>query len=173
MIMTTDSRVRITDTVIEDVYPVAQNMRQTDRDEIKASHGFEPLDALIAGVERSTICKTVWFNLVPIAVYGIVPTEDSNLACIWFLGADTLDQIHLCFGHMSKKIIESFLDVYPYLYNFVDSRNTKSIGWLKWCGAEISEPEPFGVSGINFQHFIFRRKEHRSCAALKSSSRSR
>lgn len=159
MTLTTDTRVRIVDAMAEDILPIAQGMRRTDRLEIRASHGLEPVDALLNALAQSSICKTVLFNGLPIAMFGIVPSNDQKTASIWCLGTDLLDQIHVCFGRMSRKIINQFLEIYPALYNFVDARNEKTIGWLKWCGAEFDEPKPYGVEQLLFQHFIFRRKD--------------
>ena len=158
MIDTASDKVKIVDSCWSDVTIVSDYLRKADRDEIAASHGVTPLQALEQGFAKSEYCRTVVYKGQPIAMFGIVPDPDGTTSAIWFLGTDTVDQLHYCFGRMSKKLVAEFLDIYPYLHNYVDARNTKTIGWLKWCGAELEEPAPYGVQNLMFRHFIFRRK---------------
>lgn len=153
---TSHKDVFIVDAQWSDVIMVADKMRVSDREEILASNGYAPEEALEKGFDQSSVCKTVVYKGSPIAMFGVVPYEGDK-ACLWLLGTDALDQVHVCFGRMSKKIIEQFLQVYPYLYNYVDARNEKTIAWLEWCGAKFSEAEPYGVAQIMFKHFVFQR----------------
>ena len=43
--------------------------------------------------------------------------------------------------------------LFPYLFNFVDARNMKSIRWLKHLGYAVGPPVPFGVAGLPFHPF--------------------
>jgi len=44
------------------------------------------------------------------------------------------------------------------LVNYVDCRNKKSIRWLRYLGAEMSEPEVYGIEKKLFRMFKFVRK---------------
>jgi hypothetical protein len=48
------------------------------------------------------------------------------------------------------------LSLFPVLENMVDSRNKKSIRWLKHLGFTFSEAKPHPYSGVPFHDFEMR-----------------
>jgi hypothetical protein len=42
---------------------------------------------------------------------------------------------------------------HPHMVGMVDARYTLSIRWLRWLGAVVGEPRPFGVAGLPFCPF--------------------
>lgn len=133
-------------------------LKQSDVDEIWASHNHRPLEALRLSIKVSTICFTIEDNGKPIAIFGINPsTIIDNKAVIWLLSTPMLKLRAYRFIKHSKKFIGMFLDFYPYLFNFVDDRNKESIDWLRRCGAVIDDPKPYGVEQKNFRYFYFTR----------------
>lgn len=151
-------QITIQDTTQMDLGPVALRMREADKNEIWASHLLEPLPALELGFKFSKICRTAFQNARPVAIFGVVPNpEKVGTASIWMLGTDDLLRLKISFGDISRKMIDSFLELYPMLYNYVDVRNLRSIAWLKSCGAEFSEPAPYGVAKKPFMFFQLRK----------------
>jgi len=140
-----------------DAQYLSTKLRQSDIDEIWASHNITPKEALDKGVNDSIFCCTV-SNGQPIAMFGIVPeTILGSKACVWMLASDDLDNIKRKVARDSKYFIRMMLEFYPYLYNHVDDRNKKSIAWLKYCGAKLKEPETFGVEKKLFRYFYFNK----------------
>jgi len=143
---------------IKDALYLSNNLRQSDVDEIWASHHITPKDALIDGVNNSIFACTVC-NGYPIAMFGIVPeTILGTKASVWMLASDDLKKIKRRFAKNSRHFIDMMLEFYPYIYNHVDDRNKESIKWLEFCGAHIkSDPEPFGVEQMPFHYFYFNK----------------
>ena len=136
---------------------LSKHLRQCDIDEVWASHNVTPKEALDSGFEKSVFCLTVE-NGNPIAMFGINPKSIlGQEAVVWFLASDDLERIQYKFLKYSRKFIKMMLDFYPYLDNYVDDRNTKSIKWLKMCGATVEEPAPYGIEKKLFRYFYFKR----------------
>jgi hypothetical protein len=143
---------------IDDVCCLKDTLRESDREEIKASHGHNPEEALLHSLKVSSHAFTVTFKGRPVAMFGVAPTEgDKTLGCIWLLASDEIHKIKKTFLKMSGVFIKQMLDLYPVLFNYVDIRNTKSIDWLKWCGAQFMVPEVYGVENKFFSLFTIRR----------------
>ena len=141
-----------------DVDILCHSLRKSDEEEIWASHNLTPWDGLHYGMTESLISLTITSKGKPIGMFGIRP--DSYMgekATIWFLASDELDSIKLRFLKHSKRFVKMFLSFYPYLYNYVDTRNKSSIEWLKFCGANIQNAMPYGVMAQPFHYFYFER----------------
>ena len=155
-----DGEVRVRESTKEDAEQLAGLMRKSDIDEIWASNHLTPIEALKQGIDNSTFCLTVE-NGRPIAMFGIACDQIiSRKAVVWLLASDDLVKIQKRFLRYSKTFIYIMLDRYPYLENYVDVRNEKSIKWLKLCGATIEKPEPYGADQKMFSHFYFRRESN-------------
>ena len=149
-----------------DILPIASNMRKADVAEIKASHGYNPFEALEVGIRYSRICLTAEFKGTPIAMFGAVetpPFENGKnfllgTAQIWMLGTPEVEKIWICFGLVSKKVITYLLQYYQKLFNYVDVRNEKSVKWLTWCGAKFHDAVPYGPENQLFRYFYFERE---------------
>jgi len=151
-------RVIIRSVVESDLQYLANNLRASDIAEIRASHDQSPEQALRFSAGRSTWCAAVLHKGKPVAIFGLVPDDKADCAAsVWFLATDGLLGMWATFLRLSRKIIETMLEKYPFLYNFVDDRNEKSIIWLKWCGATIDEPRPYGAAGLPFRFFAIAR----------------
>lgn len=145
-------------TNVFDLEYLANNMRQADVQEIWSSHHVDPLNALAISFKRSAFCYTVERKQRPVAIFGVYPLSIlGTQASVWMLATDELTLIKRRFVRHSRNIIEHMLSFYPFLYNYVDVRNSESIKWLKWCGARMKEPAPYGAEGMMFHYFYFRR----------------
>ena len=151
------------DVVVRRAYPsdadmLCNKLRDSDVQEIWASHNLTPWDAIYFGITESLLCLTITVKNVPVGIFGIRPESYiGRTATIWFLASDELDKIRFRFGKHSKKFINLLLTLYPYLWNYVDVRNKQSIEWLKFCGAKMNEPEPYGILRKKFIYFWFER----------------
>jgi len=152
------NNIIIRNSVVADVEPIASKMRALDRNEVWASHHKMPLNALMDGYKKSTLCFTVEYQGEPCAMFGTVPQDFlSDKASIWLLASDRLCECRKKLLRYDRKFIQYMLAHYSHLSNFVDIRNADSIRWLKWCKARLEEAKPFGVEGRLFQRFSFEK----------------
>lgn len=143
---------------LNDCVYLADHMRQADIDEIWASHHASPYYALSLCWRKSPFCYTVERERRPVAIFGIYPVHFIGTdASVWMLATDEICLIRKRFARHSRQIVKRMLELYPFLYNYVDVRNEESIKWLLWCGAKLRTPEPYGMDKQLFHHFEFRR----------------
>lgn len=142
-----------------DVNRLAPRLRKSDVEEIWASNHIKPYEALREGLDSSLFCLSVEDRGEVVCMFGINPLSVvGDKAVVWMLASDGLDKIKIKFLKHSKEFVNMMLSFYPYLFNYVDARNAKSIEWLKFCGAKIEEAKPFGVENSLFHYFSFERK---------------
>jgi hypothetical protein len=150
--------VSVRESVPGDIIYLKNHLRKEEIEEIWASHASTPEQALLGSYLSSIKCFTLLIGDVPAAMFGIAPdTLLGEKACIWLLGTNMLAKIKKTFMVLSKKFIDAMLGDYPYLYNYVDFRYKKSLQWLQWCGAKISDPVPFGPEQLPFCRIVIRR----------------
>ncbi len=139
---------------------LAGKLRKSDINEVWASHNFTPWDAVYYGITESTMALTITNKGSVVGCFGI--NAESMLgkkAIIWFLSSQELDKIEYRFLRHSKKFVKMFLNLYPYLFNYVDVRNKCSIRWLKYCGAKLNKPELYGIMSKPFRYFYFEKEK--------------
>lgn len=141
-----------------DVVAIQDRLRKSDIDEIWAATHLTPREAIVFSRQGSSCCQTVLFKYSPVAMFGAAQTKGQREAAgVWFLATDELQAMWLSFLKMSRECVLRMLDEYPLLFNWVDARNAESIAWLKWCGAELEEPKPFGPDKMLFHFFVIKR----------------
>lgn len=135
---------------------LADDLRQSDLDEIKATTGQEPAVALVSSVMVSDHAWVILDGEDPIAAFGCAPSGDPQAALVWMLGSDRMDEPANAVGilRQSRRYKDLMHRTYPILYNWIDARNTKSLRWLEWCGYEVLDTDPhYGVEELPF--FLF------------------
>jgi hypothetical protein len=146
------------ESILADVESLAPNLREPDRLEIWASHHADPYKALKDSFENSSTSISMVLDDQIISMFGIAPESlVSDRATIWLLGSPAVQKIRFTFFRQSKPFIQRFLEEYPVLENWVDNRYIESIQWLQWCGADMYQPEPYGMDHMLFRYFRFRR----------------
>jgi len=124
----------------DDVNHVADNMRQADVDEVWASNRLTPRQALRNGVNESKYTTTAVINGDVIGIFGLNVISDlTGTASPWFLGTDDVKKHTKDFLPYSRKALQSMIDLYPKLYNYVYHENKISIRWLKWLGFTVEK----------------------------------
>jgi hypothetical protein len=145
----------VRDSILEDCLELSENMRQEDREEIWIASRSDPLDCLVHGIVNSTFCKTVVYQERVVAMFGVT-TLDNQTGLPWMLATDELKSIKKSFLTECKKYVDTMLSVRPYLTNFVYTKNSVHILWLRWLGFTFKEPAPIGVDGELFMQFEMR-----------------
>ena len=140
--------------ILADAIQLAPKMRIADREEIRASNGSSPLEALVIPFtykkSRSyTIIGTAKEGVI--GMFGVAPTKDPEYGIAWLLSSEDL------FKHTKQFIIEcpywvsQMIKGYTYIYNWVDRRNWKSLKWLQFLGFEAKEEiKQYGVGKLPF-----------------------
>lgn len=138
---------------------LAPQMRREDKAEIRASHGLEPLQCLLQGIEASTICRTVLVGNEVGMIFGVQPLDAlAGVGCVWGLSGDAVSDSPFAFLRASKQQIEDLLDYWPNLYCAIDARYTKAIRWAKWLGFHVADAIPMGLGGLPFHPAFLRRQ---------------
>tara|TARA_B110000977_G_scaffold25830_1_gene31957 strand:+ start:25912 stop:26391 length:480 start_codon:yes stop_codon:yes gene_type:complete len=137
-----------------DVQYLAPRLRHADKQEILANSGSFPIHALTKGYYLSDIIFTIVNpKNEPVGIFGVTDIG-SGVGSIWLLATDNLSDIKLSFLRECKKVINFLNTKYKILWNFVDCRNSLHIKWLKWCGFQFINKQPYGVSNKPFYEFI-------------------
>ena len=140
------------------IAPIAIHMRQADRDEVAASSGRSPFEAIAYSLDRSTVARTVLIDGVPAGMFGCGDLSVlTRSGAPWLLGTDDLALAPLAFLRASIDWRDKLFERYDSLRNLVDDRNTASIRWLQWLGFRFSDPIPVGKAGLPFRLFELRR----------------
>lgn len=142
-------------TLKSDVVYLAENLRKADKEELYASMGKPPLEALLWSWEVSDECNTI---IMPDGeVGGIFGTSNPyrNVGCPWMMATDRLPEITTKFLRVSRQWVERQNQIYPLLMNYVDERNEVAIKWLRFLGFTfIQRVENFGYAKVPFYEFV-------------------
>jgi len=126
---------------------LAQNMIESDKEEVWLANGLDPKEALAVSLLSSQEAFCWLFEGEPIGMWGL--QEDG---CIWFLCAHRLTTIPIAFHRKAKAYFKYFRSKKDYLYNY-----TRNPGWLYRNGFTIEEPAPYGWMGASFYKFWWRK----------------
>lgn len=142
---------------IHDIPFLAANAREADAAELMAVCGMTPEEAMTQGLENSIQAWTGLIDGVPCCMFGVARVDWSNeMGACWMTGTDLIDRHPLVFLRGSRVAFGEMLKLFPALCNYVDSRHSKAIQWLRWLGAEIREPQAYGLAGLPFHFFKIR-----------------
>jgi hypothetical protein len=80
-------------------------------------------------------------------MWGLIPpTLLSDKAYLWLLTTDIVAEHKFLFIRHSQRYIEEALKIYPVIVGDVVLGNVSAMRWLKWLGAEFSEPDGKRIS---------------------------
>jgi len=143
--------VRPTDELVRSI---ADNMRQSDIDEVMAASGTNPYDTIINSFAVSESSVVVTHNGQPLFVYGFSkPNILSSSAIIWMLGVNDAYKYGKELMYYTPKVFDEMFLKCDLLYNYVHIKNTVSIAWLKRLGFTFDEPITYGVANEKFHKF--------------------
>ena len=140
--------------ILADALQLAPKMRIADREEIRASNGSSPLEALVIPFtykkSRSyTIIGTAKEGVI--GMFGVAPTKDLEYGVAWLLSSEDLFKHTKQFIKECPYWVSQMSEGYTYIYNWVDRRNWKSLKWLQFLGFEAKEEiKQYGVGKLPF-----------------------
>lgn len=133
---------------------MAPHMRAAEVAEILADNGMTPEAALLHELDRSLISWAWIVNGEVACMFGIVaPTLLDNNSYPWFLTTPLVEHHWMTFARRCRALLPELLAHHPRLIGMVDARYTLSIRWLKWLGALVGKPQPWGVAQMPFCRF--------------------
>jgi hypothetical protein len=133
---------------------MAPNMRDADSQEVRASHGLTPLETLLCELKQSTVAWSWVIDGEVACMFGVVRYGLFGDVCYpWFLTTPLVEVHARQFARACKTILPELLCLFPKMEGMVDARYNLSIRWLRWLGAEIDAPIPWGVEKKPFCKF--------------------
>lgn len=140
-----------------DLERIAANMDPADAAEVWATAHLRPDQALL---KSSSVSRETYVGKVrgeAICAFGIGQrTLLDHIGVPWLLGTPEIREHARVFLRVSKRWVEIEARRFTTLENFVDSRHTRAVKWLRWLGFAIEPAQPFGPDGVPFHHFHMR-----------------
>jgi len=140
--------------ILADALQLAPKVRIADREEIRASNGSSPLEALVIPftykeARSYTIIGTAKEGVI--GMFGVAPTKDPEYGIAWLLSSEDLFKHTKQFIKECPYWVSQMSEGYTYIYNWVDRRNWKSLKWLQFLGFEAKEEmKQYGVGKLPF-----------------------
>lgn len=140
------TRVNFSQITKDQVEDLIQNLCEEDRIEILGT-GAEVDWGIRSTVETSVeSCAATTDKGEVICLFGIT-AENAILgeASPWFLSTPLLKEYRREVAICAKPVLDKWLAEYGVLTNYVDSRHTRAISWLRHMGATFEEIPAFGM----------------------------
>lgn len=143
---------------------LAPRVRQDVVNEVKASSGRTPLEALLVGVRISDVARAGLFDGEVGCIWGVAPLRRSALSgrvgSLWMFTSDLVERHRKDFWRRSRAELARLFDGYDLLINAIDARNGMALRWGRRLGFDVGDPVPLGLEGEAFHWFRVRRGAH-------------
>ena len=144
--------------VQEELIYLADHLRPEDVRELVCMTGPDIRAEVLRCGSNSDKCYACYYKGVIIAAFGVIPYNPiARWGIIWMLATPEAGKHKLYTGKWTRRGVRAFLEDWEYLFNYVDAGNDETIKWLKWLGAKVHEPKPYGLYGNMYHLFEFRR----------------
>ncbi len=141
-----------------DVFYLADRLRKTDMEELKAYTGKDNcLHAVMGSWVGSIDSFTVLKDDKPVGMFGLC--ERNQAGSPWLLGTDELTENPFFLTLNARRYINEWLEHYGVLFNYVDARNKVAIRWLKALGFTVKTKVTFTNPELPFFEFTKTLKE--------------
>jgi hypothetical protein len=151
--------IEIRDIEPQDIDVLVRNMRQADRDEVKASTVLPLRTVIDHSVRLSSYSKAGLVDGELACMWGVCPISMlSSKGAPWMLATYEIEKHPMSFLRRCRPHVKKLKDSYRSMENYVDVRNTVAIHWLKWMGFKMEEPQAWGVQGLDFHKFTMREE---------------
>lgn len=122
----------------EDIMHVAENMRDSDRNEVWLTSRKTPIEALRDSVALSAEAHVFRVDGAPAMIYGVGKAGDIGVP--WLLGTPALAKTPKTFMVTCKQAVDRWRDETALLQNRVLADNWESINFLSALGFMIGTP---------------------------------
>ena len=135
------------------------DLRQQDKDEVRASSGLDSEGALALSLEAQSECYVMVHEGEVFGVIGLSITEVTGepVGVPWLLATDEIinHQFSLC--RKARETIGRWYAELGVLANLVDSRNSVAIKWLKWLGFHVETQETYTMFDPDIPFYLFHK----------------
>lgn len=129
-----------------DVHELAENMRDSDVEEVALLSGLTPKDAAQNSVDVSTVCYAMRIKDGPLlCIFGAVLLDEiagEQNASIWELGTHAIDDHPVAFAVNCRRGLDIVTNILPNVdkfFNFIPAENVRSARWLESLGATFMD----------------------------------
>ena len=140
--------------VFSDCAYIAARMKRPDVEEVLASHGHSPIDAMQLSFGSSEMAGTVCSaDHEPVLMYGVSGFVPPDTGSPWMLSTALIYRADMArfFLRGTAAVIGRMHDRYPILIQHVDARHSHALRWMLWAGFRIDKLEAqWGVEKIPF-----------------------
>lgn len=147
-----------------DVPYIAARMKRPDVEEVLASNGHSPLDAMQFSFDTSEMAGTMCdADGEPVLMYGVGEYLPPDTGSPWMLSTGAIYRPHMRRFTLRQTLpaITRMHGRYPILIQYVDARHTHSLRWLMWAGFRLDELKAqWGVERIPFFRLSHIRSSH-------------
>lgn len=135
---------------VQDVMDFAPTMREADVEEVKATVGLDPLDALaIAYFQSDQPCVAYNRYDEVVGIIGVVPLVPNKVGSVWFLSSDAVTRGVKTMVIEAREWLDEQNALYPVLCNVVAESNVVHRRLLKHLGFDFKEPvDNYGAGKI-------------------------
>ncbi len=137
---------------LEEVAAIAALARQADIDEIEGGLGLDIAEVLRQGISNSVVARKIVADGRVLAVFGDA-AHDDRTGVPWLISTIHVNFSPRQFLKVCRPEVAKMLCRHEYLLNFVDTRNTQAIRWLKWLGFVFGDAVDYGPNGFKFYPF--------------------
>lgn len=142
-----------------DILYIANNLRQIDRLEVEAFGFTDYLQAIEKSMDNAEVVFVVKGDK-PLCVFGL-GEESNGIRVVWLLASEGIEKYKREFIEYSYPILKFWFKEYGPMFNYISVENINSIRWLKWLGANFSEP--FLIGGQGFKEFTLDERSFSLC----------
>tara|TARA_R110002012_G_scaffold35401_2_gene101127 strand:+ start:3016 stop:3483 length:468 start_codon:yes stop_codon:yes gene_type:complete len=152
-------KLEIRDAEVGDGITLAPNLRQADKDEMKAATGQVGPDSLERGIRDCDQCWCAEVEGEPVCLYGYMDSGDGS-AFIWLMGSDIISDVSWQFLRASKHTMKKLSHTYDSLWSLADIRNTTHQEWYEWLGFKVLNQVKAGPEGRTFNLIEWRKENN-------------
>lgn len=145
---------------------LAPRLRPADAAEVMASHGLQPLPALLACLDYSDEAWAALHEGEVAYMWGLKDTSAGGVssAAVWLLTSNLVERFPLAFIKHGRREIPRLLEDKQYVWNLIHAEHKQALGWAARVGFEVMAPVEAGELG-HFFHPIVLRREAPACVS--------
>ena len=133
---------------------LARTIRPADAEEILASSGLPPYDAIYESMKMCKNSCALFLHGELAAIFGVVRAhserEGGVFGIVWAITATPVDKHPKDFWRASQALVAEYHKEYGMLANMVDARYSAALRWLARLGFTIHPTQPHGPNKMPF-----------------------
>ncbi len=148
--------VQVRDSIVSDIYTLANNLRQDDRAEVTGL-GLDPRIALRNSFRNAIIRRTALVNGEIAAMWGLGGTMLSYEGVPWLMTTPAVEAVPVSFVKVGRAQLDEMLRHRSFLSNFVQASYRRACRFLEVMGFVLDPPVGLGPDRVPFRRFWIER----------------